>query len=307
MYTIDELGKYAEPTIVKATLKTIKEEVPFMDKIPFEFANGGSYTYYRETFLGTAQLRKVGASYTAMVPAVQPFTERLKIIGGEVKLDNFEVAAGRSRTDMKQEKFQMAARAVGIKFSELFLEGDESSNLDEFNGLKPRLTGDQKILNATGGGALTLSKLDQLIDAVVGDADALIMNRTLQRKILSLVRDASGGNLIMENRDDLGRRYWLYAGVPLWVVERQDDASTYLAFDEDPGDGTSDTASIYCVRFGPDYVHGLVLGDKKRPMDVKDFGEIQSAPQHLGRIEWYVGLAMKHPRAAARLYGITNA
>jgi hypothetical protein len=42
-------------------------------------------------------------------------------------------------------------------------------------------------------------------------------------------------------------------------------------------------------------------------VEVTDFGEIQSAPRHLGRIEFYAGMAIKHPRAAARIRGILNA
>jgi hypothetical protein len=107
--------------------------------------------------------------------------------------------------------------------------------------------------------------------------------------------------MISFTQDAFGKQQTAYAGTPIRVVMREDDASTMFGFDEDPGDATSDTASIYCVRFGSDYVSGI----QNSPLpSVKDFGEIQALPGHLGRIEWYCGVVVKHPRSASRLYGI---
>ena len=63
---------------------------------------------------------------------------------------------------------------------------------NEFDGLKNRLTGSQVIdMGATDGGdALTLPKLDELMDAVTGGPDLILCNKTMRRKVNSLVRAA---------------------------------------------------------------------------------------------------------------------
>jgi hypothetical protein len=46
---------------------------------------------------------------------------------------------------------------------------------------------------------------------------------------------------------------------------------------------------------------GRLTGIQNGDMDVRDLGELQSAPLYRTRVEWYSGMAMYHGRAAARL------
>ena len=65
----------------------------------------------------------------------------------------------------------------------------------------------------------------------------------------------------------------------------------------------SSATSIYCVSFGSNMVQGLQNG----VMEVEDLGEIDSKPVYRTRVEWLVGLAIMHGRAAARLWSISDA
>ncbi|KKL75582.1 hypothetical protein LCGC14_2053400, partial [marine sediment metagenome] len=112
-----------------------------------------------------------------------------------------------------------------------------------------------------------------------------------------------GSSLINFTQDAFGKQQMAYAGSPIRIVRREDDGSSFFGYDETTG--SSDvTASVYCTRMGSEYLHGI---QSQSLPTVKDFGEVEAGPYHLGRIEWYTGLVLKHPRAAARLYGITNA
>jgi len=42
-------------------------------------------------------------------------------------------------------------------------------------------------------------------------------------------------------------------------------------------------------------------------MEVRDLGELQGSPVFRTRVEWLMSIVLEHPRAAARLRGITNA
>lgn len=308
-FTLLEAAKYGDDVKRAGVLKLITETSPMYDKLSFKSIKGNAYRYNVEQALPSVAFRGVGGTYTDSTGVINPVTENLAILGGEVKIDRFIVNTMGNLQDVKAAQFAMKARAMGFKFTESFFEGDTDVDINSFDGLRKRLTGNQKMLNASGGGALSLDKLDEAIDRVVGTPDYIFMNRTLRRKLTHLGRDAgttSGHPLIDIGDDKFGHQVSRYRGIPLVIVENELDASSILAFDEDPGDGTSDTASIYIVRFGEDMIHGIT-GEGGSFMDVKDFGEMESAPQHLGRIEWYAGLCVVHPRAAVRLYGITNA
>lgn len=303
--TLLEAAKHSKDTLEAAVSKIIVESSPMLEYLPFKTINGPAYRYNQERSLGGIAFRGVGGTYTPDAGVINPAFEPLVIMGGEVKLDNFEVEVMSNLLNLKAEKYRMKARQAGITFSETFFEGDTDTDAYSFDGIRKRLTGNQKILAGTGGATLTLAMLDELLDAVVGDTSdkTLFMNPALRRKVTALVRAQTGSSLITFTQDAFGKQQMAYAGTPIRVVRREDDGSTILDFDEDPGDGTSDTASIYCVRNGTDYVHGI---QSRGLPSVKDFGEVQAGPYHLGRIEWYCGIVIKHPRSAARLYGVTD-
>lgn len=50
-----------------------------------------------------------------------------------------------------------------------------------------------------------------------------------------------------------------------------------------------------------------ITGLQNGIMDVNDLGELESKPAFRTRLEWLVGLAVMHGRAAARVWGINNA
>lgn len=304
--TLMEAAKFSQDDIKRSVTKVIVENSPILEYLSMKNITGPAYRYHTEGRLGDIAFRGVNGSWTRSVGVINPNFEPLVIMGGEITIDNFEIATMQNLIPLKATKFRMKSRAMGIKFSEAFFEGDTAVDPYSFDGIRKRLTGNQKILAGSGGAALTLAMIDQLLSAVVGDDGnkILFMNRTLSNKITTLIRATTGSTVITYQHGQFGRQHMFYAGVPIRIVEREDDGSTILGFDEDPGDAVSDTASIYCIRFGEDFVHGIQNGSMP---DVRDFGETEAGPYHLGRVEWYVGMAVEHPRSAARLYGVLNA
>lgn len=303
--TLLEAAKSSQDVVERAVAKTIVEASPILEYLPIKTINGPAYRYHREASLGTISFRGVGGSYTPDAGVINPVFESLVIMGGEVKIDNFEVEVMGNLVDLKGTKYRMKARQAGVTFSENFFEGDVAVTEYGFDGLRKRLTGNQKIEMASGGGTLDLAHLDELLDAVIGDNPdkVLFMSPTMRRKVTTLCRSQTGTALINFTQDAFNKQQLAYAGCPIRIIRREDDGSSFFLYDEDPGDTVEDCASIYCVRAGSDYVHGI--SNKALP-GVKDFGEVEAGPYHLGRIEWFCGLVVKHPRAAARLYAITN-
>jgi hypothetical protein len=305
--TMLEAADYAEDAKSAVFAKQIVEESPIAEYAPIKTIPGVAFSYSQEQSLGGVGWRGVGENWTASAGIIRRETETLYIAGGEVFLDNYEIQAAGGAAgipNIKPHKYQMKARAMGLFLSQQFFEGDRSVTPKGMDGLRRRITGNQLIEAGSGGATLSLAMLDELIDSVVGKPDALFMNKTLRRKITALVRAQTGTGRIDYSQDAFGRQQDMYSNVPIRIVERMDDASTFLEFNEDDGSGNADTASIYAVKFGTEYVH--LLADRGLP-SVKDFGEIQARPGHLGRVEMFLGMAVEHPRAAARLNHINNA
>ncbi|SDF69370.1 hypothetical protein SAMN05192586_110108 [Desulfovibrio legallii] len=174
----------------------------------------------------------------------------------------------------------MKAKAASLTFTKTFFKGDNTTSATEFDGLEKRVTGDQAL---TYSDALTLDKVDELIDAVVGAPTALFMNKTTRRQINALMRAAGQATEVVN--DAFGRQVNAYAGIPIGVVEEDKDGNAILSDGE-----------IYALRFGvQEYVSGLQAGG----MEVIDLG--LNRTQYETLIEWICGVAVFHPKAAARL------
>jgi len=312
--TLLESAKGTKDVLRKATVKTITERSPVAQYVPFKLIKGSAYRFNQESSLPTVAWRAVGGVYVPNEGSVKPRSEVLSIFGGEVNIDRFIIKTQGNVVDEKAKQFDMKARAMAFEFDNAFFHGDSDSNPNQMDGLRKRIINDLNsncnIDLGTGGATLSLDDLDMLLDTVVGESTEgkhLFMNKTLRRKISHLVRDQSGSYRIETKADQFGRPVLHYNDVPIHIMEHDNDESSILGFNEDDGQGNMDTASIYCVRFGDeDYVFCLAGGDSTMP-DVEDFGELETAPRYMGRIEWYVGMAIAHPRAAARLFHINNA
>ena len=151
-----------------------------------------------------------------------------------------------------------------------------------------------------------MDMLDEAIDAARGvfDFQFLATNRTMRRKINKLGRDTSVGYPYIDvGTDRFGRQITSYGGVPIAIVEDDRTGSLILDFDETQGT-SSVTTSLYLVGTGDMGVSGLLGGGGY--FQVRDFGEQESAPTHLGRVELYPGMAVFNPYSLVRIKGVTG-
>jgi len=277
-----------------------------LQALPFKDIAGNAYAYNREGALPAIAFRGVNESYTAATGTINPLVEALRICGGDLDVDTFIIKTGGPGVRAAHE--EMKVKALAAELTRALIKGDSATQPREFDGLQARLVGDQLIAAGTtdAGDALSLAKLDELIDAVT-QPSALIMNRTMRRRLSAAARLATVGGYITYNLDAFGRRVTRYNDIPILVAYSDNGGTEPLLFDEEgdvkvtPGGATS--TSIYCVGFGD----GLVTGIQNGIMDVRDLGELDDSPLFRTRVEWFAGLCIEHGRAAARLGGISNA
>ena len=305
-------------------IKMFDQVSPVFRMAPMRKIDGRYYDYEREELLPAVSWRALNQAWPESTGVTNPQREYLKILGGEAKVDRHLIrTAPRNGMETLQKQVRMKVQAAANEWDRAFFEGSELANVNEMVGLRPRISGDQLILMGSGGATLTLAKLDELIDAVPfgprkgdlprrgeGVRKVLFMNRFLRRKIGALMDAATGSRRVELDRNEWGEPIERYGLTELAIIEQTGNGSTTLDFDEDPGDAVADTASIYCVAFGEGLVHGIYNngGTAENPIliDVQEFGELESEPRHMVRFEGAYGLSIDHPRAAARLYGITE-
>jgi hypothetical protein len=301
--TLLEAAKLVQDPLQRGVIEIFPRVSPVLERLMFFNVNGQAYKYNREQTLPGIAFRGINESYTESTGVISPQVEQLFILGGLSYVDRALVKVQGNVNDLRAVYDSMKAKSTSLEYTRCFFSGDNSTNPDEFDGLENRLTGDQLIAagSTSSGDTLTLDMVDILIDAVQGAPDVLFMNKTMRRKINSLMRAAGQAQETVS--DAFGRQINAYAGIPIAVIEEDKDGDEILDFDEAcPGGGSDVGTSLYAVRFGVvEYVSGLQAG----PMDVLDLGLNRTMYETL--IEWICGLGVFHPKAAARLYGVKNA
>jgi hypothetical protein len=302
MLTLLEHAKLVDNPLAAGVIEMFADVNPVLERLPFVDIQGNAYRYNREGALPGIAFRGINESYTESTGVINPQVESLTICGGDSDYDVALVKMGAGSNNVRAAHDAMKAKALSLTWLKTFFDGDSTSEPREFDGVNARLSGTAQELEAggAGGATLALSKVDELIDAVQGTPDVLLMNKTLRRKISYL---AAGTAAVSMSVDQLGRPMMSYAGVPIGIVEDDASGAAILGFDEDDGSGNLDTSSIYAIRFGLDAVHGI----QTEAMSVRDLGELNTKPAYRTRIEWYSGMVVKHPKAIARLRWINNA
>lgn len=295
-----EYAKSLQNPLERGVVELYAQSSDILAAMPFKTVSG-PYQYSREATLPGIAFRGINETYTPDFSIENPQVEQLFIAGGEADVDNFLLALDTSRRGREESrKIKQMARALTSKV----LTGSNVTDPREFDGLQTRIGSGQTISNSgtSGGGALSLTKLDEAIDATQ-EPTHLIMNRSLRLRFQAALRDQTlSGNLFM-GKDDFGRPQMTYGGLPILVGYEAGPDARILPFSEAGSGGGSTASSIYCVSFREGGVCGLQLGG----MSVKDLGELESAPKHRTRIEWYTGMCVENPYAATRLTSISNA
>ena len=205
-------------------------------------------------------------------------------------------------TSIIAEQTSQKTKAFALRFTKAVLKGDSATSPEEFDGLEKQICGDQLLDAGTsaGGDTLTLDMVDELIDLVEPEPDALLMNKVMRRKINKLVR--ASGAAIETVDGNFNKRLQAYAGYPILTAGFDNENNEILDFNEAcPGGGSDVGTSIYAVRFGTDAFCGLQNGT----LDVEDQGYTTIYRTIL--VEWYCTISIFNPRCCARLQGVKNA
>lgn len=299
---LEEANKLSQDQLRAGVIEVFVENSPILERIDFLNLTGNAYTYNMEGALPGVAFRGVNESYTPSTGVINPQVESLKIAGGELDVDAHII---RTRgTGVRSAHEALKIKALARSMNKAIFDGNSETDPREFDGLNRRLTGSQKILAGAGGAALTQDMLDGLLASVPG-SNAIYVGEGGQQLLTKLLR---GDSQISTGVDAFGRQVTTYAGIPILNVGKDSANAEILGFDEDPGDATSDTTSIYAVRMGSADAEQDFFGlQNSGGMLVKDLGEMESKPALRTRVEWDISMVLAAPDCAGRLYGVLNA
>lgn len=282
----------------------IQEENPLLDLLPMVPVPMGNnqHGWFEETSQGTASTRAINGSWTPNYARFIPKTASLTIFGGEIKWDRqIPNLYGDRMPNFLQHQAEAKARATYRKIEETLIEGDPAVDPNAFEGM--RLLANERTMEFNLGTSdreeLTLSKLDEVLDAVYG-SPFILCSQWHRRKVNALMRAAGQSREMVDT--GFGRQIESYAGVPMVVNQRRNDLSTILGFDEDPGDAGDDASSLYVINpIGPEEDQGVhcIIGAGSA-FEAYGLGEDWDNPQEKARLEATVGFVVKGNRGLAR-------
>lgn len=300
--TLVEAAKLNSGDVLRSTIiEEFARQSDLLRVLPFDNIEGNALKYNREQSLPGIGFRGVNEAFAESVGVLNPIMEPLVIAGGDLDVDRFIVQTmGASQRSVQT---LMKVKALALAWAAKLIKGDSTSDMREFDGLQTRLVGDQLVSNGSStGAALSLANLDAVIDAVDSPTH-LVMNKTMRRRLTTATRDTTVGGQINYSQDEFGRRVAMYAELPILIVDEDHTGSAVLPFTEAAEGGGSTSTSIYVLSMTPNGLTGIQNGT----MSVRDLGELDDKPVFRTRVEWYSGIAIFQSKAAARLYGITNA
>lgn len=303
--TLAEAAKLSNDMLLQGVVETIIKDSPILQRLPFIEIVGNGLTYNQEKTLPSVDFYDVGDTWAESTPTFEQKTANLKIMGGDADVDNFLKTTRSNIQDLEAAVVELKAKAVKDKFEDIFIYGDSTTNAKQFDGLRKLINtttaSNQVIAMGATGATLTLSKLDELIDAVKGGKpDMLVMSRRSRRKINALVR-ASGG-LVENDRDQWGNFIQLWDGIPIGVSDWLLDTHIVSGSLETATTG-GDCSIIYAVQLGEWSLCGLT---SPGGLQVEPIGSMESKDATRTRVKWYVSLALFSSVKAAALIGVKD-
>lgn len=310
--TLAQAALLSENDLQRGVIETFVWESLVLDRLPMLPIEGNAYAYNKELALPGAAFREVNTAYVESTGTVTQVTETLFILGGDADVDTFIVQTRGNLNDQRAVQTRMKVKAAVATYQDAFINGDNGTNSEEFDGLKERLTGGQVITAGANGLPVLgsddaarhsfMDKVDETIAAVDGPVDALYMPKAIRTKLAGSARRLGFWD---RDRDEFGRVVEYYNGIPMLDLGNDLSGTAILPQTETQGTATGVTSSLYAVHFSNDESEAGVSGLENGGISVKDLGETDDAPVYRTRIEYFCGLAT-FGNGAARLQGILN-
>lgn len=294
-----EAEKMSNNQLVQGLVEEVITVNEFFGLMPFAKVDGKAYVYHRENALPTVDFLDPNDTVSENAGTFTEVVSKLRILAGDVDVDKFLNETMSDTNDQLATQLALKVKAMARQFQDTAVNGDNGTNAKSFDGMKVLCAAGQVTPAAANGAALSLSMLDQLIDAVPNKPDFIMMRSGTRRAFVALIRAASGNTAAMIQHPNFDVPVLAHNGVPIVVND-------WLPGNEVQGSSGATTCSIYAARCNEmDGLHGL-YGGSDAGFRVESIGTVQNKDAIRTRVKWYCGMALKSTKSLARLSGITN-
>ena len=331
MNTLTQYQYLTNDKILSGVLDTIVKESPLLARLPFREHTGNSFAFNIENAMAGVKWYTVGDTWVESANTWAQGTVSLTTMGGDVDTDVFAIKTKGDISDVQNINIVGKAKAMAHEFDRAFIYGQTTttSSAKELKGILKWIanyedtdldtadldsaSNDQVILNdATVGteAVLSLSKMDELIDAIrPGKPDCLMMDRRM-RRYLNLLGRTTASSPIRTGQDEFGKFIALYNEIPVIINDFQVDnlpdsegSSNYALAIADyvystTRDATHDRSVVLALRFSPtDGICGIQNG----AMEHYDIGELETKRAYRNRFAWDCAVVMLGKKCASVL------
>lgn len=312
--TLAEAQKNVQDDIQSGVIDEFRKSSWLLDHITFDDAvspvGGGAtltYGYTRLKTQPTADFRAINTEYTPSEVTKERHTVELKVFGGAFEIDRVIAGMG-GIVDEVQLQIEQKAKAVKALFNNTFINGDNATDSNAFDGLDKAVTG--TVTDFVLPDTLDMSSakkieenyvdfmfyLDKFLKKLDG-APSFIGGNTDMISVIQLCCKLAGR--YQTTKDDWGRQVETYNGIYL------------LDFGSKPGSNnpvvatstTDGTSPLYFGRLGLDGLHGVSMaGESPIKSWLPDF--TTSGAVKKGEAEMVAAIALKASMAAGKMGNI---
>jgi hypothetical protein len=305
LITLTEYSKgLAKEDLRRTIIEMFTQYSDVMEALPFEGLKGSVYVGYREASLPQPVFRGINEESSSGHGIISPFQEATYIIDHNIDVDR--AILDRHGPERRNYERKMGITAFARLWVDTFIKGDQSTNPRVFNGLQIRAQKFGRLYHnstASGGAALSLANLDQVINQVKSPTHILapFLSRPLW---IQAARTTTLSGFVMQTWDEVGTLKMSYAGIPFLWGYPKDDHAPIIQFNEvGKGTGSAVTTSLYVLSLG----EGMLRGIQIRALEAFDIGRMQDGKTFRDHLDWDVGLVDEHKYCLARLDSWTNA
>jgi len=189
-----EAEKLSQNMLVAGVIENIITSDELYAVLPFEGIDGKAYVYNREKTLGSAEFVETDDTITESAATFEEITTKLRRIVTDVDVDDFIQGTMSDTTDQTAVQLSKKSKKVCMTFADKLINGDNSVNAKEFDGLIVLCPSGQKVaLGASAAVALAFTHLDELMDKVkIGGQRVFVMNSRTIRSFFALSRALGG-------------------------------------------------------------------------------------------------------------------
>jgi len=312
--TLSEYAKLANDEVIAGIYENIITHNELMPLLQFKSFSGNALAYRRENALPTSSTHAVGDTWADSEPTFTTKSAELKIVGVQSPLDRYAMQTRNNVQSQEAVLLSRMSKSLARKIEQLIITGEPSSAANEFEGLDSLIRSETRMMAMDDGVVdgpgtaeteLTLYRLDAMIDQIEGGKpDALIMNKTMRRKLSALAR-ATGSGVILNSADMFGHQYMMYNGIPVVINDFITNAETY----DDAGTWPSSTATtIFAVHFGEEKQGYTIIhnGDVLSP-DIQRLGTKFDKNEDVYRLVVYIQALTWSAKHVSALGGIDSA